>query len=207
MAVAGSISTSVWFCVPGHCTPHQLNQVLAAYRRRIRPALGTYPRVVADLRSTATLVAWRNQASQLCLAAMQGHAIATPMFGPCLAVDGHCAALCLVSAPRGAHARISYLLAGTVRRDATMLRITTARARTVYPLSGPLLWGSDKRVFMLDLGRDDYRTLELLRGRTVIDSVTMSYGQASIEDCVRRHPVVKDYLACANEIQSIGRAQ
>ena len=56
------------------------------------------------------------------------------------------------------------MLSGTVPADADALDVTTADgATTEYPLTGPVLDG-DRRVFLLDLGAQDWRKLGLVRG-------------------------------------------
>ena len=122
----------------------------------------------------------------------------TPVFGPCVGDDraDPCTALCLVSSGTGDRSSVRYLLAGIVSRDATALRITTAHTRTTYPLQGPVLAGTNRRVFMLELGHDDYRVLELLRGASVVDSRSLPVWQAVVEDCQASGQGMNDLKAC-----------
>ena len=66
--------------------------------------------------------------------------------------------------------RRAWVLAGTVAADADTIEVTTADGQTAaYPLTGPLLAGGDRRVFMLELGKTDWRRLVLIRGGEVVD--------------------------------------
>jgi hypothetical protein len=188
-------------CTPSPCTARDLRRMkaqVAEHRDRIRPAPGTPPRTVAELHGKDLLIAWRNRASQLCLEATRVRGGGTPVFGPCVGDDraDPCAALCLVSSSTGDGSSVRYLLAGTVGGDATALRITTARARTTYTLQGPLLAGTNRRVFMLELGHDDYRKLELLHGARVVDSRSLPVWQAVVEDCQASGQGMNDLKAC-----------
>jgi hypothetical protein len=188
-------------CTPSPCTARDVRRMkaqVAEHRDRIRPAPGTSPRTVAELHGKDLLIAWRNRASQLCLEATRVQGGGTPVFGPCVGDDraDPCTALCLVSSSTGDRSSVRYLLAGTVSGDATALRITTARTRTTYPLQGPVLAGTNRRVFMLELGHDDYRVLELLRGASVVDSRSLPVWQAAVEDCQASVQGMNDLKAC-----------
>jgi hypothetical protein len=198
----GAVSGLDIACSPKPCTAAdiaQANAREAARQQEIRPAAGTAPRAVAELPGTAVLLAWRNQVARLCLFVTRPAGSGTGPFGPCLHDDPNvpCGALCLTSDPTGsAGVPPDYLLAGTVRSDATALRITTSRTRTIYQLRGPVLRGTGRRVFMLDLGRNDYRVLELLQGTSVIDSHELPAMQAAYEDCRAGHPAMTDFKSC-----------
>ena len=198
----GAISVTLdAVCTPKPCTARDLRRMkaqVAEHRDRIRPAAGTSPRTVAELHGKDLLIAWRNRASQLCLEATRVQGGGTPVFGPCVGEDraDPCTALCLVSSSTGDRSSIRYLLAGIVSRDATALRITTAHTRTTYPLQGPVLAGTNRRVFMLELGHDDYRVLELLRGASVVDSRSLPVWQAVVEDCQASGQGMNDLKAC-----------
>ena len=76
------------------------------------------------------------------------------------------------------------MLSGTVPADADALDVTTADgATTEYPLTGPVLDG-DRRVFLLDLGAQDWRKLGLVRGGQVVDETAMPAATAAGEDCI-----------------------
>jgi hypothetical protein len=174
---------------PGHCTRAaiaKLKAQLAARQEAIRPAAGSEPRAVAELSGSAVLVAWRNGANRLCLDSSRLPAGGGGgAFGPCDPEDGMCAAICLRSDGRGESIQsLDYLLAGTVRQDATAIRVVRSRgAATEYALRGPVLSGTQHRVFMLELGRRDWRLLELLRGDRVIATEKMPPARAAFEDC------------------------
>jgi hypothetical protein len=79
---------------------------------------------------------------------------------------------------------LGYRLAGTVPADAEALRVTVAGGTTAtYPLVGPRVLDTDARVFMLDLGRQDWRKLELIHGGAVVKTVTMPAINVADEEC------------------------
>jgi hypothetical protein len=49
---------------------------------------------------------------------------------------------------------------------------------------------------MLELGHDDYRVLELLRGESVVDSRSLPVWQAVVEDCQASGQGMNDLKAC-----------
>jgi hypothetical protein len=209
IAHAGTISSIL--CAPGPCKAADIADARAREAARldaIRPAAGTGPRAVAELPGKGTLLAWRNRTAQVCLVAVKRQK-ATPVFGPCLPGEASepCTAICLVSSglQGGSGAPTGYLLAGTVSSAATALQVTTARGRTVYPLQGPILRGTGRRVFMLDLGHDDFRVLELLQGTKVIDSRELPAVQAAFEDCQAAHPAMSDFKSCIQAAGAIVR--
>jgi hypothetical protein len=189
------------FCTRSPCTSAAIAKVKAELEARqdaIRPAPGSPPRIVAELRGRALLLAWRDRANLLCLRATRLPQGGGSIFGPCVQSDVPCADICLRSDGEGvSRASIEYLLAGTVRRDATALRITRSReAATQYPLRGPIVRGTDRRVFMLDLGRHDWRRLELFRGDAVVAVQAMPEWQAAAEDCQERYTTDSQLNAC-----------
>lgn len=104
-------------------------------------------------------------------------------------IDGYlapCAAICLDSAGGDG----GYVLAGTVAADATAIRITLDNhTQATYPLTGPIITPTKRRVFIVDLGAHDWRKLELGRDGTTTSTVTMSPRRAAYEDCSKRvHP-------------------
>jgi hypothetical protein len=197
-------------CKPGPCKADDTAKAEALEAQReaaIRPARGTSPRAVAALRNTAFLLAWRNHASEPCFFVARGRVTGdtlsgSSVFGPCVHDRVQpCTAICLSSGGTGPTRRsITYLLAGTVSGAATALRVTTRRATTTYLLRGPLWRDTGRRLFMLDLGRNDYRMLELMRGHDVIDSRTLPAFEASVEDCTAAHPVMTDFKSCIQKI-------
>jgi hypothetical protein len=65
-----------------------------------------------------------------------------------------------------------------------------------YPLRGPIVPNTDRRMFMLDLGRHDWRRLELLRGDAVVAVQVMPEWQAAAEDCQERYTTDSQLNAC-----------
>jgi hypothetical protein len=75
------------------------------------------------------------------------------------------------------------VLGGTVDASADALDVTTAEGSTVeYPLTGPVLDG-DRRVFLLALGDQDWRTLVLLRNGQVVDRTAQPAIVVASENC------------------------
>ncbi len=195
------VSGAEYACTPSPCTPADIAKLkvqIAARQDAMRPAPGTEPRVVAELSGSAILLAWRNGVDRLCLAAWRLARGGGAVFGPCLPQGTECAEICLRSDGSGPdRASIEYLLAGTVRRDASALRITRSRGPvTQYRLQGPVIRGTGRRVFMLELGHSDWRRLELLRGDTVVAVQDMPRWQAAAEDCQERYTTDSQLIAC-----------
>lgn len=97
-----------------------------------------------------------------------------------------CTDLCLESDSSGGAdpSTEDFRLAGTVPADAEALRVTVAGGGTAtYPLVGPRLSDPSLRVFMVDLGNHDWRTLELIRKGSVASTVTMPTFRVTYEDC------------------------
>jgi hypothetical protein len=170
-----------------------------ARRAAIEPAPGSAPRLVARLPLTgggnALFVAWHNRDALLCIetqiADARGGGGGGGPTGPCVGTgqgqsEPHCAALCLASDGAGSDmAHETWVLSGTVAADADALDVTTADGTTAeYPLTGPVLGGGDRRVFMLELGKVDWRKLTLLRGGQVVDEAAMPAFSAASEDCM-----------------------
>jgi len=181
-------------------TAAQMAQIRAdfdARRTAISPAPGSAPRVVARLPlaagGDALFVAWRNHDGLLCtetqVVADYGGGGGGPG-GPCAlsgpyASTSHCAEICLASDGSGGDlASTTWVLSGTVDAGADVIDVTTADGTTAeYPLTGPVLDGGDRRVFMLELGKADWRKLTLLRGGDIVDQTAMPALSAASEDC------------------------
>ena len=189
-------------CSPA--TPAEEAQIVAEqqrWRQSIAPAPGHEPRTIATLSladgGTAWLTAWTTASGALCWQIDAEHAGdgggGGGPHGPCTdagdpTVPGAvpCDALCLSSSGSGdGQGPTTYVLAGTVPADAEALRITLdGGAVATYPLTGPALPGVvDRRVFMLELGTHDWRTLELIRDGAVARTVQMPAAQAAFEHC------------------------
>ena len=168
------------------------------------PAPGHEPRTIATLPladgGTASLTAWTTASGALCWQVDAEHAGGGGggggPHGPCQdapdpKVPGAppCDAFCLSSSGSGdGQGPATYVLAGTVPADAEALRVTLeGGAVATYPLTGPAIDGLvDRRVFMLELGTHDWRTLELIRDGAVARTVQMPAEEAAFEDCSKK---------------------
>jgi hypothetical protein len=165
----------------------------------VRPVSGSEPRVVATLPlaegGTASFIAWLGGSGQPCWATEvkvgQGGGGGGPE-GPCTLRSADagvgrppCDALCLDSSGGGDAGRTIHVLAGTVPASAEALRVTLAGgAQATYPLVGPVFPGSaDRRIFLLDLGAVDWRTLELVDAGAVDRTVRMPAEEVAFEVC------------------------
>ena len=166
---------------------------LDAQRRALEPAPDSTPRVVARLPladgGDALFVVWHNRDGRLCTYTNVTHASGGGggMGGLCAESQGtECAQICLASDGSGAVSADDWVVSGTVVADADALDVTTADGSTTeYPLAGPVLDG-DRRVFMLDLGSQDWRKLALVRGGGVVAETTMPAASVASEDCERK---------------------
>ena len=92
--------------------------------------------------------------------------------------------LCLDSSDQGDGITPHYVLAGVVDGRGEQLDVTDASGATrAYPLRGPLVPETNLRVFMVDLGANDWRRLELRRAGQVLASQEMPLIQARSEEC------------------------
>lgn len=177
-------------------TPAQIAEAsaqLEAQRRALEPAADSTPRVVARLPladgGEALFVDWHNDAGRLCTYTSITHASGGGggMGGACVEPQqAQCTAICLASDGSGVLSADDWVLSGTVPADADALDVTTADGATAeYPLAGPVLDG-DRRVFMLDLGAQDWRQLALVRGGDVVAETAMPVAQVAGEECERK---------------------
>ena len=200
----GALQTTVTFAWGGTTTtttaptPAQLAEARAQFeaeRQELRPAPGSAPRVVARLPladgGEVLFVVWHNRDGRLCTYTNATDASGSGgggMGGSC-GLDPQatqCAAICLVSDGTGMGAAEDWVLTGTVAADADALDVTTADGSTTeYPLSGPVLDG-DRRVFLLDLGGQDWRKLALVRGGDVVAATAMPAASVAGEECQRK---------------------
>jgi hypothetical protein len=192
----GSTSTTT---TPTAAQLAQFRAELETRRAAIELAPGSSPRLVARLPlaggGNALFVAWHNRDGLLCtetqIVDASGGGGGGGASGPCSGTDQgtrHCAALCLASDGAGSDmAHETWVLSGTVAADADSLDVTTSDGATAeYPLTGPVLDGGDRRVFMLELGKTDWRKLTLLRGGRVVDELAMPAFMAATEDCTAK---------------------
>jgi len=193
----GSASTTT--TVPTAADMATIRAQFEAQRAARLPAAGSPPRVVARLPladgGNAALVAWRNHDGVLCTDTEVTDRQGSGGGGPgnsCVPSDMaallHCAEICLTSNGSGSDlAQEVWVLSGTVAADADAIDVTTADGATAdYPLTGPVLDGSDRRVFMLELGSSDWRKLVLLRAGEVVDQTSMPAAAAAGEDCLAK---------------------
>ena len=179
------------------------------YEQAIRPVPGSEPRVVARLRLGGSddllFTAWKSSSGALCWEAdesgpdgsggggpsgpcvQQAQAEAYPELATGIGADlPPCGVICLGSTGGSSDGGVNtYVLSGTVSRDAEAIRVTVAGGMTAtYPLVGPTVLDSDRRVFLLELGVNDWRKLELIRGGAVAATAQMPEFTAAYEDCI-----------------------
>jgi len=180
------------------CTPDEVEkarQMEQMFEQAVQPAKGTEPRAIAQLRlptrsptARVRLAVWRTQSNKLCIESDEededGGGGGGPS-GPC--VPGtRCAKLCLdLDGSSGSNAVYFYLLSGVVASEADDLRLTLDDGRVEdVGLTGPVVPGFPKyRAFMLDLGRDLYRRIELRRDEQVIAEETVSPAEIGMTRC------------------------
>ena len=170
-------------------------------RAALLPAAGSPPRVVARLPladgGEALLVAWQNRDGVLCTDTEVADGQGSDGGGPgssCVPAELaaspllHCAQICLTSNGSGSNlVDERWVLSGTVAADADAIDVTTADGATAeYPLTGPLLGGGDRRAFLLELGKTDWRKLVLLRAGQVVDQTELPAVAAASEDCMAK---------------------
>ena len=189
-------------CTP---TPDEVEksiQMEQMFEQAVQPAKGTEPRAIAQLRLPARgprarvrLAAWGTQSNKLCVETDEqdeGDSGGGGPSGPC--VPGtRCENLCLdLSGSSGSKGVYVYLLSGVVASQADDLRITLDDGREEdFALTGPVVPGFPKyRVFMLDLGRDLYRRLELRHDDKVIAEETQSPSEIRMTRCGEVDPPV-----------------
>jgi hypothetical protein len=182
----------------------QFDEELRRYTEAIRPAPGTEPRGVAKLRLSGRellFTTWASTSGGLCwetdLSGPDGSGGDGPA-GPCelaaralaypdsgVGITAPCASVCLDSQPANLDdGTDTNILSATVPLDAEAIRITLAGGGVAtYPLVGPVVPRSSRRVFLLDLGARDWRKLELVRNAAVATTVEMPALRVAYEDC------------------------
>lgn len=199
----GECASSATVCI-GDCdspeTVEKLQRREEELRRAVTPAKGSEARAIARLRlpdrepsSRALLIAWRSQAGALCLASEEESAdggSGSGPHGPCVP-EPHCTKICLDLSGSGTGGNTRYVLVGVVASEGDSLRMTLDDGRVVtYGLSGPLVPGfRDYRVFMLDLGRDFYTHVKLLKGTKVIAEEKQPRVVIKSMRCSEKYPV------------------
>jgi hypothetical protein len=191
---------------PGECRPSkdaiaEMEEAARVFRQAVKPAEDSKPRAFARLRisprgptTKATMSAWRARSGKLCTAIALGDGLSGGPSGPCVPETRWrkaCDALCLDRSGEGNGAELQYLLTGTVTARADELRITFVDGRAVrYPLTGPVVPEfPEYRAFMLDLGTEMYRRLELLREGDVLERTDVPQSQIDFDRCARKFPI------------------
>lgn len=212
---ANSATASTYMCLgsesetdrKNECTPtpdqvQKFRQMEQMFDQAVQPTKGTEPRAIAQLplrargpKARARLVVWRAQSNKLCVETDEededGGGGGGPS-GPCVP-GSRCANLCLsLSGSSGSDEVYVYLLSGVVASQADELRITLEDGGVEdFGLNGPVVPGFPKyRVFMLDLGRDLYRRLELRQDDRVIAEETLSQAEIRMMRCGENTPPV-----------------
>ncbi len=202
------------------------------YDEAIRPADEGDVRVVASLALAEggheVLLAWHNRSGQVCWQADEldanGSSGGSGPNGPCaraaqlaaypetakdVSLEEACDSICLTSDEAGSDPKAtSFVLVGTVGAAADALRVTLAGGSTAtYPLVGPTIPGTDTRVFMAELGANDWRKLELARGGRIVRTVEMPALMAADEDCMAKvGPMPMPDVADVTDTQSLRAA-
>jgi len=227
----GSYLTTVFMCAVSvtstkvrKCTAAELAAGRASqlrFQAALAPAQGQEPTAVAALRLPygyrELLIAWRSASGRLCMSAARvSVGTVDAPFGPCVVagdraagyptnpLNPRCGAVCLSAGFDDVAGTNSYYLAGTVPPSATALRVTVGGGGMItYPLRGPLLPGTESRVFMAQLGARGWRRVELLRGKTVVATETMVPKMTAFWDCHDKYPTDRSKLnACSAKAEA-----
>lgn len=149
-------------------------RVNAQYAEDTSPAPGTEPRVVAELplanELTAELVVWRARNEKTCTLArivpVERAKFGAGRIGECAWSIPPCGEICLAVLTTDEGGAV---LAGTLPAAAEKLRLGGAENRErEYVLSGPVIEETDRRVFIADLGDEDWWTAEIRRGEEIL---------------------------------------
>jgi hypothetical protein len=182
-------------CSPTPDEVEHLRQMEVKFEQAVRPAKGTVPRAIAQLRlatrgakARVRFITWRNEAGKLCVETEEQDEDSVGSggpSGPCVP-GARCTNLCVGrSGSSGSDGVYAYLLSGLVASEADNLRMTLDDGRVEdIALTGPVVPDFPKyRVFMLDLDRDLYRRLELRRGDEVIAEEKVSDAEIRLMRC------------------------
>lgn len=189
-------------CKPTREQAEKLHRLRREIEEAVKPAEDSEPRAIARLplkdrgkNAQVRLISWRNQSDKLCFQTEEESEDVgggEGPGGPCVPRSS-CAKLCLsLSATSSASSPYLYVLSGIVSSDADGLRMSLDDDRVVdYALTGPVVPGfSEYRVFMLDLKRDLYTRLELLRGEKVIAEENHSPAEIRMMRCEEVPPAL-----------------
>jgi hypothetical protein len=157
----------------------------------VTPAPGSEPRTVAKLTLSSNgvlrFIVWHNAAGELCTDIEEdspdGSGGGGGPGGPCIPGHPNCGKVCVDSTAEGDIGDLLYVLTGFVPSDGDSVRVTfRGGAVRMYPLNGPVV-GTDRRVFMLELGRQDWRRVEVFRGDRLLAAEDLPAYLAAYEDC------------------------
>jgi hypothetical protein len=163
-----------------------------AWNDAVRPAPGSDPRTIAKLRlsdgGTVLFIAWHNAAGELCTDVEEDSPDRSGggggPGGPCVPDNPTCGEICVESGGSGDVDETRYTLTGFVPSEADSVRVTIAGGvAKSYPLTGPVVEGTDRRVLMLELGRRDWRRIEVFRGDELLAAEDLSATIVAYEDC------------------------
>jgi hypothetical protein len=175
-------------------TPEQeaeARRQMREYRESLVPVAGTTPRTVAELAVTEKhsieLTAWRTVKGRLCLEASswngQAGGSAGP-FGACVPHGACTESLCIeelpVSTRDGDHRAVAGVVSSSADRIVLTMRGGEERA---YPLTGPTVLDFAERAFMVDLGGDSYRSIDVYDGDRRLGHREKSPAMLAFEDC------------------------
>ena len=145
----------------------------AQHAEETSPAPGTEPRVVAELPLadglTAELVVWRARNEKTCTLArivpLERAHLGAQRIGECVRYMP-CGEICLAVLTTDDHRAV---LAGTLPSAADKLRLEGPDDRErEYVLSGPVIEETARRVFIADLGDEDWWTVEIRSGEEIL---------------------------------------
>jgi hypothetical protein len=172
-----------------HIPPEEQAKLEAQERERreaLEPADGVTPRTIARLDlgegRSIELAAWRTIKDQLCLEAHSrgGRASGSGTFGTCMQSSPDCT-------PAVCFAELSGALVAVTPADADRIELTLEPAGTrAYALTGPLVPGFDKRVFMVGLGDELLRAIDLYRGDERVGHFEKEPTRLAFEVCFRQ---------------------
>jgi hypothetical protein len=183
----------------------QIARITEQWRTAVEPAPDSPARSVARLELTtggrAVFVAWRNRAGELCITTQiedsDGSSGGGGPRGPCVPWERDCEAICVWAEGGGPGEETQrYVLTGLVPSTGELLRVTLAGgAVRTFPLTGPMIRDSERRVVMIELGPRNWRRVELVRDGDVAATAEMPPLQVASEECwdqVGPEPVADD---------------
>jgi hypothetical protein len=177
--------------VPCEPTPAEAGKIEQAVKQ------GSAARAIAELplpgrgpTARARLIAWHDRSRQLCLETQVDGVDSAP-FGPCL-TGPPCQKICVQLLQTKTGGEALYFLGGVVAAQNDRLQLTTDDGRLeTLGLGGPVVPGFPAyRVFMLDLGRNLYRRLELLAHDQVVAEETLSAAEIRALRCNETPPAL-----------------